>query len=86
VSDALRYALVDAALLARLDAIAADVGRLRRGGYIVERLVENIHTLDTMLHASAGELVHDGVAVDEALATVDRRDAHLRRLLGEATR
>lgn len=86
----------------RLDEIARDLGRLRRrfesndwtGVYLVERLAGTVETLDCMVSPSAGELYRsfmvecgdDQVALEEALAVVDRHAAELRRLLGEAER
>jgi hypothetical protein len=84
-------ALASDPVIDRLDAIAADLGRLRRRfdsnsaawtrTFIVDRLAEHVETLDCMLHVSAGELVQQGLAVDAALEAVDARSARLRRLL-----
>lgn len=84
------------ALVERLDALAADVGRLRRrsasneeawtGPYIVERLAQHVETVDAALQPSAGELVAAGFDVDTALSTVDARARRFRELLGEKTR
>lgn len=87
------------ALFSRVDAIAADVGRLRRrfasnpdawtGGYIADRIAGNLQTLDAMMRPTAAELVAwtfpgDEEAVEAALEVVDKRDEDLRRLLGDA--
>lgn len=79
------------ALLGRVEAIAGDVGRLRRrdlgtGGYIVDRLAGNVESLDAAIFVSAGELVREGATVEEALELVDGRSRRLRRLLGERER
>ena len=52
----------------------------------VDRLAKHVQTLDTMLHASAGELVRRGESVERALEIVDARSAQLDRLLGEDDR
>lgn len=72
-------ALQARALLGQLDALAGDVGRLRRrlasdvawsGGYIVDRIATAVESIDLMLRPSAGELAGDEVAAgaDEAAA------------------
>src|SRR5262245_45827923 len=68
------------ALLAMVEAIAEDVGRLRRrfasnesawtGVYLVERLAGNVESLDVMISTPAAELYRDFLAYcgDEELA------------------
>jgi hypothetical protein len=84
------YAAVASRLvLDRVDTIATDIGRLRRrstseaDAWIYKRIAEGVEALDVMLVPSAAEFVQAGVPVDEALAAVGARDAHLRRLLGQ---
>jgi hypothetical protein len=63
----------DEKLLARIDLLACDVGRLRRrfasnehawtGEYICDRLADGIDTLDAIIGPTAGELQRDYFAV-----------------------
>ena len=86
-------ALYADALLDRIERLARDLGYLRRrfasneaawtGEYLADRLAGHVQSLDAMLHASAGELVRQGVDVEQALALVDRRGAEIRWLLGD---
>ncbi len=70
------------ALLARLEALAADVGRLRRrfasnddawtGAYVVDRIAQHVECLDSWFSATAADiysenLIH-GASEDEAVA------------------
>jgi hypothetical protein len=75
----------------RLDALAADVGRLRRrlngdsyDGWLAWRLGEHVDALDAMVSPNAADIYneHPLAGVDEALATVDARARELRVLLG----
>jgi hypothetical protein len=76
------------AFLAQVEALAVDAARLRRrvdGDYsvhLVERVGDRVECLDALVQPTAGELVRDGLPVDEALGRVDARAAELRRLLG----
>lgn len=80
------------ALLEAAERLAADVGRIRRRfasnegawsvAWLADRLAEQVESLDCMLSASAGELVREGDEVDDALRSVGRRQALIRRLLG----
>lgn len=79
------------ALASRIDALARDVGRLRRrlelngdpgrGGYLVDALVGHVESLDVMLEPTAADLVRRGFTVEQALSVVDGRAADLDRLL-----
>lgn len=86
------------ALLSRVSALAADVGRLRRllppdtpyTGWLVERLGEHVESLDVQLRPTAAELYRAHVlfglgedeAVRAALELVDADAAALRGRLG----
>jgi hypothetical protein len=88
-----------AAITGCVDAIAADVARLRRvtdsessGRHALDRISNKIEGLDAMTQPTAAELAieffcvcgdHD-LAVDEALRVTDRRARQLRRLLGDS--
>ena len=91
------------AVAARIGEIARDLGRLRRlhsndgwgGDYLIDRLCENLQTLDSMLAIPASEIYRDflaycadeQVSVEEALQIVNERDEELRRRLsGEERR
>lgn len=75
---------------AKIDLLADDVGRLRRGldpgsslRHAADRLAGNLESLDLMFGASAGELVAwyapgDPEAVDAALEIIDARARVLR--------
>jgi hypothetical protein len=78
-------------ILARVDEVAADVGRLRRqlhlepdssASFALDRIASHVEDLDLMLRPAAGDLVRRGAAVDDALRTVDARTRELHRLLG----
>lgn len=76
----------------QLDALAADIGRLRRrlpeGDYnewLLECISGRVLTLDAVLQPTAGELART-VPVQEALRVVDQRAHRLSCLLGEAAR
>jgi hypothetical protein len=85
-------------LFARLDELAADVGRLQRHSSpefacLVDRIAAHIEALDAMFHPTAAELFpllraecagDEELAVEEALRLVDARVTRLRRLLGVA--
>jgi hypothetical protein len=95
VSVLFHQQVVADAVVEHVDLIAADVRRLRRrfasndgwtGAYLLDRLAARLDELDAILQPGAAELVLAGFDVDEALETVDRRAATLRRLLGEAMR
>ena len=85
---------MSAALQARVDELAADLGRLRRRlepgsslAYLGERLAGQVETLDVMLRPSAGQLVswtfpEDAETVEAAIEQVDRERARIRQLLG----
>jgi VIT1/CCC1 family predicted Fe2+/Mn2+ transporter len=88
---------VTAVLRRRVDALALDVGRLRRhldgdtyAGFLAWRVANGIEAIDCLLEATAAELFRGNVAfglddeeaVAEALATVDARSRTLRRALG----
>lgn len=79
--------------------IAADLGRLKKHlapmvenfdksytAHMIERLSNAVEAIDTELNPTAAELVNEGMAVDEALAAVDRRRAALLRTLGQEQR
>ena len=70
---------------ARLDDLAADVGRLRyrtdTAEWMIDRLATHVESLDCMTYPTAAELVQDGFSVPGALATVERRAMQLRTLL-----
>jgi len=81
------------AFVEKLEALAEDVGRLRRrlvsdeyGTFIVDRIGLAVDGLDAFLHSTAAELVARGVDVETALARVDARATRLQGLLGEAKR
>jgi hypothetical protein len=90
-SDHTTFAAPTVATDGRLDALAGDVGRLRRsldpesyGGFLIARIAGHIETLDAILQPTAGELYREAdVPLTRALATVDERSRTLRRLLGE---
>lgn len=86
------------ALVAQVEALARDVGLLRRrfasnehawtGEYITERLAATVETLHLFAAPTAAELAAaaypgDDGAADAALVLVDRRALTLRRLLGD---
>lgn len=85
VSDAFR---------ARLDELAADVGRLRRRvepdsslAFLADRIARHVESLHLLTTPSAGEIVSttypgDDETVEEAIRLVDARSARLRGLLG----
>jgi hypothetical protein len=88
------------ATASRVDALAADVGRLRRhldgesySAFLAGRIADHVETLDAILEPTAADLVNaltkfgveDEEAVLEALATVDGRCRELRALLGGKT-
>jgi hypothetical protein len=82
-----------AATLTQLEAIVADVGRLRRfvdlgdyDGHLVERISGRLEVLLQLYLPTAAELIRDGKDVDEAIAAVDRRAHELRRKLGALTK
>jgi len=71
------------------DALAVDVGRLRRnlgedGGRLVDRLADRAWKLDGFVQQTAADLYKESGDVELALATVDDRARRFRRLLGEA--
>ena len=85
----------DPALLRRrLDALAEDVGRLRRSvdsethaGFLVGRIADHVETLDAILEPTAAELYRESaMPLAGALASVDERSRTLLRLLGETDR
>jgi hypothetical protein len=91
----------DDVLLARVEALAEDVGRLRRrststgwDAHILDRVAGHVETLDLILSPTAGEVYRanrrfgagDELALDCALEDVGNRAARLRSLLGEAER
>jgi hypothetical protein len=82
---------------ALVDCLAADIGRLRRrvcndvyAVLLVERIASSVEIVDALLGPTAADLyreyftysLDDEVAVECALEDVDRREQHLRRLLG----
>ncbi len=88
---------MNAAVLARIETIAAEVGRLRRHAepgspvsWLAERLADEVEALDAMLYPSAAEFRVSFLAVSgddelstvEALRVADARAGCLRRLLG----
>ena len=85
---------MSAQLRARIDELAAEVGRLRRRAepesslaHLADRLVGHVESLAAMVEPSAAELVAwtapgDDEAVIEALRIVDDRRARLRVRLG----
>ena len=91
-------ALQAQAFMDRVEALAADVGRLRRrlagdeyGSYLVDRLALHVEVLDAFLWATAGEIYQANICVcgdeDESVAAaledVDDRARRFRALLGE---
>lgn len=84
------------ALLDCVEALAADVGRLRRRvsgdpqsslTHLVDRLAAGVQWLDLLLRPSAAEIAAswapgDDDAIDEAIRIVDARNRELRGLLG----
>jgi hypothetical protein len=81
---------VEFALFRRIDALAEDVGRLRRrladdghGLHLVDRVSGHVETLDAILWPGAGELVHGyGYSAREAIQNADARAWRVRSLLG----
>jgi hypothetical protein len=80
------------AFLFQVEEAARDISRLRRrvtsdyDSHLVERLADRVEALDAVIWPTAGELVRDGLPVDNALARVDARAFELRRLLGRRSR
>jgi hypothetical protein len=90
---------LDSAVIGRLDALAADVGRLRRlstdsesySARLAGRIAGHVETLDSMLSSTAHAIyrakvadgIEDNLAVEQALAAVEDRLGRLRQLLGE---
>lgn len=85
------------ALACRVDALAIDVGRLRRHckpetwfEYIADVIANHVETLDCTIHPTAHELYlayrHEGwdedVAVEMALAEIDQQARDIRSKLG----
>jgi hypothetical protein len=86
----------DDLLLARLDELAEDVGRLRRRldgslKHLADRLAAAVEILDAVLYPTASELVAalewtpTAKDVDAALEVRDARTRSLRRLLAYPT-
>lgn len=91
----------ETAFLARLDELAADIGRLRRQlepegypGFLAARIAGHVETLDAIVRPTAADLYSvflavcgdEQVAVDEALEVVYRRADTLRSLLSPSSR
>jgi hypothetical protein len=80
------------ALLYRINALAGDLGQLRRAGsspaYLVDRIAAHIESLDVMCRPTAADLLRawDSDSPEKALRLTDRRSAQLRRLMGEEPR
>lgn len=80
---------VDMWLTNRLEELALDLGRLRRGTrdteyeWNVERVADRVYTLMCHWTPTAADLVRDGCSVPQALMLADRETRRLRRLLGE---
>jgi hypothetical protein len=93
------FPTMERAVGGRLDALATDVGRLRRltidsssySALLTSRIAEHVETLDSMLSSTAHAIyranlaggIEDNRAMDQALAAVDARVCRLRKLLGE---
>jgi hypothetical protein len=87
------------AVVGRLDALATDVGRLRRlttdsssySALLTSRIADHVETLDSMVSFTAHAIyranraagIEDKLAIEQALAAVDDRACRLRKLLGE---